>query len=94
LVLWRLTNLCDYAATDEKRTFVDQQVFAVTPSDVARVDFAAAPGRLFWAEAVFVRAELAAGVPPSDTDTGARAVLIATVLGFPDLARVAGGDRT
>jgi hypothetical protein len=52
------------------------------------VDFVGGSGRLFWAEALFVRRELADGRRPTDPDAAARAACVLATLGLDDLAAV------
>jgi FkbM family methyltransferase len=89
-VLWRLANLCHYtlAGRDAQEPFPDRQVFAASPDDVTTVDFLGRAGRLFWAEAFFVRRELAEGNRPADASTAARAACVLYTLGFHDLAAI------
>ena len=87
-VLWRLANLCHYtlAGQSQQQPYPDRQVFAATTSDVTTVEFAAGTGRLFWAEAFFVRRELADGIPSPDPSAAARAACTLATLGFHELA--------
>jgi FkbM family methyltransferase len=89
-VLWRLANLCHYTLNgqDEQQPFPDREVFASTPSDVLTVDFVAGAGRLFWAEAFFVRRELAEGTPPLGEDAATRAACVLAMLGLHELAAI------
>ena len=86
-VLRRLTNLCHYTLNTQadNEPFPDRQVFASSTQHLI-VDFTGHAGRLFWAEAFFVRRELADKAPPSDATEAARAACVLSVLGFDDLA--------
>jgi hypothetical protein len=89
-VLWRLANLCHYQlAGYDGDAFTDKQVFAAGPDDVQTTEFQAFTGRLFSAEAYFVRRELAAGNAPGEPEQAARAACVMATLGFQDLAAVA-----
>jgi FkbM family methyltransferase len=89
-VLWRLANLSHYtlAGHDEQEPFPDRQVFATTPRGGTTVEFVAGCGRLFWADAFFVRRDIAEGTRPADAGAAARAALVLSALGLHDLAAV------
>ena len=89
-VLWRLANLSHYtlAGRDEHEPFPDRQIFGTAPLDGTTVEFVGRCGRLFWAEAFFVRRELAEGTRPTEAGAAARAACVLSALGFHDLAAI------
>jgi FkbM family methyltransferase len=89
-VLWRLTNLCHYTlgGHDEGYPFPDRQMFAARPRDGTTVEFVGGGGRLFWADAYFVRQDLAEGRRPADPGTATRAACVLSTLGFHDVAAI------
>jgi FkbM family methyltransferase len=90
-VVWRLSNLCHYllAGQDTRdRPVDDRQVFAASVDDATTVEFAAPRGRVFWGDALFVRRQLADGLPPADPDAATRAACVLSALELHELAAV------
>ena len=90
-VLWRLANLCHYTTAgrhSDGDALHDTHVFAGAADDVSVVEFTAGSGRLFWADAYYVRRELAEGVRPNERASATRAACVLTAIGFGELASV------
>ena len=82
-VLWRLGHLVHYGMAGARSDFArgDVQCF-----DSRRVPFASEGGQLYWANAHFVRRDIAFGEESADWRGCLRDALLASVFGFRDLA--------
>ncbi|MGL5060707.1 MAG: FkbM family methyltransferase [Microcoleus sp.] len=82
-VLWQLSNLCHYTSWPNKSAFKykDVQFF-----DGRTVSTSRQGGQLFWAEAYYVRKEMAFVEETQNWQGCIRDASIASVLGFRDLA--------
>jgi FkbM family methyltransferase len=82
-VLWRLGHFAHYGLPGGLSDFPcqDWQFFDSQPVPVA-----SRGGQVFWGHAVFVRREMAHGQRPAGRPQAIRDALVASVLGFEDLA--------
>ncbi|NJK75415.1 MAG: FkbM family methyltransferase [Richelia sp. CSU_2_1] len=82
-VLWQLSNLCHYTSWPNKSAFKyrDVQIF-----DGRIVSTSRQGGQLFWADAYYVRKEVALVEETQNWQGCIRDACIASVLGFRDLA--------
>lgn len=83
-VLWRLSNLAHYGLAGDLSQFARPEVMFFDESHP--VSFTGAGGQLWWANAFYVRREVAEGAVPEDRQTALRDVCLAGILGFWDLA--------
>lgn len=91
-VLWRLSNLAHYGLAGGLSKFERPEVSFFGADHP--VHFAGQGGQLWWANAFFVRRELAQGLPAEDAQAGLRDVCLAGMLDFWDLAASAANLMT
>jgi FkbM family methyltransferase len=84
-VLWQLDNLSHHRQHGARVRLRP----GVHNFDFDAVRFTHRSGQLFWADALFVRAEMAAADPASDWHTALRRACLATALGLGELAGLA-----
>lgn len=90
-VLWRLTDLCHYLPAGQgtaDHVYLDHRVYAASATDVVTAEVEGVGGRLFWADALFVRRELADGTRPAERDAAARAACVLWAIGVHELAAI------